>query len=380
MAPEFEKAWNTFADAYNDTVSFPTLSDVGFELGITAKTVRNKAAMLRRMNEKGEGKVIISRYGTAMNVTPAGVEYRALPDPVGEPDEPINSLMNRVFEATDRYAEYHDNKNCVNVDVKIEGPYGVVGIPDHHLNNIGTMARRAFDDAYVINKHPALLCVGIGDWLDNFIVGFLERERRKDIMSHSDSWRLLEHYFAVLAPKMIAAISGNHMDWTTSAGGVDVMKKLCEEHGIGPIYDTDQVRVKLKSSNGAEFTHIARHKYRGNSRFNSVHAITVFILESWQGEDVVWGGHIHVAGHTSIEKTWMGQSRVVHGVQLGSYKKHDNYAKREGFRQNVPFLVPMTIHIPETGETLFFEDMYRGIQVLDWLREEAGYGSAKLAA
>lgn len=118
---------------------------------------------------------------------------------------------------------------------------------------------------------------------------------------------------------------------------------------------------------------MARHKYRGNSRFNSVHAITVWILENWQGEDVVWGGHIHVAGHTSIEKTWMGERRVVHGVQLGAYKAHDSYAKREAFRQNTPFLTPMTVHVPETGETLFFEDMYRGIQVLDMLRRSYGY-------
>jgi len=366
--------WSAFAKVYNDTVRYPTISDVAAALGISAKTVINKAAIARHRHALGDSiPALTYRSGKSGRAAAAGTEFRSIVTELESPDEPIEELLDRVFKYNERFAEHHSKKACIDINVGFEGPYGVVGIPDHHLNNIGTLIRRAFDDAYVINQHPALFAVGIGDWLDNFIVGFLERERRKDIMSHPDSWRLLELYITLLAPKLIAAISGNHMDWTTSAGGVDVTKKIFEEHGLGAIYDPDQVRVRLNSPSGVSFTHLARHKYRGNSRFNSVHAITVWILENWQGEDVVWGGHIHVAGHTSIEKSWMGESRVVHGVQLGSYKVIDRYAIREAFRKNQPFLTPMTLHIPETGETLFFEDMYRGIQVLDSLRKDMGY-------
>jgi hypothetical protein len=366
-------SWQDFAEVYNNISGFPTLSDVAHKLGLAYKTVKNKATMLRRLAEDDASlPKLVSRAGAAAEPREIGAEFRTIetrPEPYAEP---IEELLKRAIGATERYDRFHDQKNCIDIRIKTPGPYGVVGLPDHHLNNIGTQLKRAFDDAYTIAQHPALYAVGIGDWLDNFIVGFLERERRKDIMSHPDSWRLLEHYVEVLAPKLVVAISGNHMDWTTSAGGVDVMKKMLEDKGLGAIYDPDQVRVRLVSPNGQAFTHLARHKYRGNSRFNSVHAITVHILENWQGEDVVWGGHIHVAGHASIEKRWMGQSRVVHGIQLGAYKKHDSYATREAFRPNVPFLVPMTVHVPETGETLFFDDMKRGIEVLDMLRAKAG--------
>ncbi|SER29610.1 hypothetical protein SAMN05216548_114137 [Faunimonas pinastri] len=369
-----ETRWENFARIYNDVTRYPTIGDVAAALDISPRTVRNHAVMVRRLHESGEAvPALISRKAKAATVAPIGEKFRTietLPEPY---EEPVEDLLKRVIDGNERFATHHHQKSCIDLNVQFPGPYGVVGLPDHHLNNIGTLVRRAFDDAYVINQHPHLFAVGIGDWLDNFIVGFLERERRKDIMSHSDAWRLAEHYISVLAPKMIAAISGNHMDWTTSAGGVDVLKKMFDDYGLGPIYDTDQVRVRMNSPNGESFTHIARHKYRGNSRFNSVHAITVWILENWQGEDVVWGGHIHVAGHTSIEKQWMGRSRIVHGIQLGAYKTIDGYAKREAFRANQPFLTPMTIHVPETGETMFFEDMYRGIQVLDMLRKQMGY-------
>lgn len=373
MAPEKIERLSSFASIFNDVTTYPTLSDVAEKLGLSVKTVKNTAGMIRREHALGQDvPALISRMAKADAARPTGVEFRDIETVPDAYEEPIDTLLERVFNQNERFSRYQSQKACIDIRIKTPGPFGVVGLPDHHLNNIGTMARRAFDDAKVIADHPALYAVGIGDWLDNFIVGFLERERRKDVMSHADAWRILEHYLAILGPKLIAAISGNHMDWTTSAGGVDVMKKMFEDMGLGPIYDPDEVRVRLLSGDSA-FTHVARHKFRGNSRFNSVHAITVWILENWQGEDVVWGGHIHVAGHTSIQKQWMGQSRVVHGIQLGTYKSFDSYAKREAFRVNTPFLVPMVVHVPETRETLFFEDIDRGVQVLDFLRKEHGY-------
>lgn len=371
---DFKNKYKEFAEIYNDTDKYPYVSDVAKKLGMGERTVRSHAAMLRGQRLDGKDvPALISRKAKANAVRTTGEEHREIVTEVASYEEPIEDLLNRVIEHNEKYASYHQSKNCVDINIKFDGPFGVVGLPDNHLNNTGTLVRKAFEDAYVINQHPHLFAVGIGDWLDNFIVGFLERERRKDIMSHSDSWRILEHYLNILASKLVVGISGNHMDWTTSAGGVDVMKKMFEEHGLGAVYDTDEARVRLISPNGVSFTHLARHKYRGNSRFNSVHGITVQILENWQGEDVVWGGHIHAAGHVSIEKQWMGQSRVVHGIQLGAYKNIDGYAKREGFRRNMPFLVPMVVHIPETGETVFFEDMNRGIEFLEMIRNKLGY-------
>lgn len=357
--------WNEFAEVYNDRTKHSSLTAVAAALNINLRTVTHTAVRIRTSDD---GPLLIDRKGKNAQIEPDGKEHREIESVIPDPDEPIESLLSRAIEHNERYARHNLAKNCIDISIKVDGPFGVVGIPDHHLNNVGTLLRRAFGDARLIADHEAVYAVGIGDWLDNFIVGRLERERRKDIMSHSDSWRLLEHYVELLAPKLIAAISGNHMDWTHEAGGIDLLARMFKERGLGAIYDSDQVRVRLISPNGRSFTHLARHKYRGHSKYNSVHAILVWMLENWQGEDVVWGGHIHTAGHTSIEKTWMGERRVVHGIQLASYKEIDGYATREAFRRNVPFLVPMVVHVPDTGETLFFDDMHRGIEVLDYLR------------
>jgi hypothetical protein len=364
--------FDTFAAAYNNTGRFPSMSAVATHLGIAVKTAKNTASLIRRLALDGHPvPELISRAGKAAEAVAIG-EDRTIETVPPASHEPVEELIRRAIVHNERVAASHEGRRVIDVSIKVKGPFGVVGLPDHHLNNVGTLLRRAFHDADTIASHPALFCAGIGDWLDNFIVGRLEKERRKDIMSHTDSWRMLEHYLHVIAPKLIGGISGNHMDWTASMGGVDVMRRLFEEHGLGPLYDTDELRVRLISPNGVAFTHFLRHKYPGHSKYNVMHGILVWMLERWQGEDVFWGGHIHTAGHCSIEKAWMGERRVIHGVQLAAYKDIDQYQTAEGFRRNVPFLVPMVVHDPDTGETAFFDDMHKGIKYLDLLRAERG--------
>jgi hypothetical protein len=364
---------SNFANIYNDTKKYPSLDDVARELKLSVKTVRNKAGFIRRKAKEGKAApTLISRLALHNAKQAAGTTRTIQTIPTSF-DEPIEDLLGRVIDYNKRYDRYISEKHIIDVKIAEPGPYGVVGIPDHHLDNRGTQLERAFKDAEFIAAHPSLFAVGIGDWLDNFIVGRLERERRKSVMTLTDSWRLMEHYVAILSTKLVAAISGNHMDWTKDMGGVDYTKKMFEDFGLGPIYDNDEIRVRLISPNGKSFTHLARHKYKGHSRFNPMHSIGIHISERWEGEDVVWGGHIHVAGHISTEKSWMGQQQIVHGVQLGAYKKHDSYAKREHFKPNQPFLTPVIIHIPETGESIFFEDMYRGSEFLTYIRKELGY-------
>jgi hypothetical protein len=350
-----------------------SLSDIAATLGLAYQSVKSRACILRHRHLKGDAvPEIVWGAEKSGETKPAGAETRTVETVVPDYKEPIEELLERAMDYNDRFAAHHRARNIVDLKINVPGPIGVAGLPDHHLNNIGTLLRRAFEDAYLIRDTTGLYAIGIGDWIDNFIVGRLERERRKDIMSHDDSWRVMEAYVEVLAPKLIAAISGNHNDWTASLGGVDYTRKLFEAMGLGAIYDTDEIRVRLNLPNGATFTHLVRHRYRGSSKYNAVHGILVRIVEDWQGEDVFWGGHIHAAGHMSIERAWMGQRRVVHAVQLAAYKDVDSYQRSEAFRHNVPFLVPMVIHDPDTRETHFFEHMRLGVWVLQQMRAERG--------
>lgn len=50
MTDESLKSWIRFADVFNDTKAYPTLAHVAVELGLSYQTVRNKAAIARRMS------------------------------------------------------------------------------------------------------------------------------------------------------------------------------------------------------------------------------------------------------------------------------------------------------------------------------------------
>lgn len=356
--------------AYNDLKTYPTVSDVSIAFGLSPKTIRNIVGMLRTRKKLGESiPEIIERVGTAKNIGHEDNEFRSIPVVDGY-DEPIEDLLSRVFTHNERYAAYHQTKELLDIEIKVRGAFGVVGIPDPHLNNPGCELRRAFSEAQIIRDHPALFCVGIGDWLDNFIIGRLERERRGDIMSHADANRIQDHYVTLLLDKLIAAIGGNHNDWVKSLGGTDILREKFKEWGADAIYDADQVRVRLKCPNGAEFVHLARHQFPGHSKYNSVHGVLSWALDRWQGEDVMWGGHIHAAGHIELEREFMTRSKVVHAIQLAAFKKIDHYAMARGFRKNVPFTSPMVVHDPERGKTVFFSDMEEGVRYLDMLRSK----------
>lgn len=365
--------WREFLEVYNNVDDYPTIDAVAAILGCTAKNVVNKAAYYRRLvKENPLAKQIITRNGANSKVA-SDETYRAVTTIVPSEDEPIEDLIERALEISERKKINNASKSCIDIKVKFEGPYGVVGIPDNHMDNPGTELKRMLKDAEMIREHPHLFAVAIGDGIDNFIVGKLEKVRRGQQIKLSDSWRMQEYYVDIIADKLIAAIGGNHNDWSKDMSGLDPLADIFENRGLGNIYDADQIRVRLTSPNGKSFTHMARHKYKGASRFHSIHGIMIHMLEKWEGEDVFWGGHIHQASHAAIQRNWEGSARAVHGVQLGAYKVIDEYAKREGFRANQPFLTPMIIHIPETGETIFVDDINRGVQFLKIIRKELGY-------
>lgn len=366
----FTERAERFARVYNDTATYPTLADVASELGVAYKTVKNFAGQLRRMRKNGEETPdLIDRTGKA--ALPYTPEEREIEVPVApSADEPIEDLIARAIAHHERVAAYYDWKKVIDVKVKMDGPVGIVGLPDQHLNNIGSQIKRAFQDAELIAKTPGVYAVAIGDSLDNFIMGRLERERRKDIMSHTDAMRIQDHYFELLHDKLLVVIGGNHNDWVGQLGGYDALAGTLERLGIKGIYDNVEQRVRLTLPSGAQFVHLARHNFPGQSQFHPTHGILKWALQNWQGEDVIWGGHIHQSGYMRMTQQHMGEQRVVHCVQLSSYKKIDNYARTSGFRVNDTFTTPMVVHDPRTMKTTWYDDIEHGLDVLAFMRSK----------
>lgn len=355
-----------FAAIYNDTEKYPTIQDVANKLGIAYQTVKNTASIIRKSFAEGKSTTTVIMRSLNSSKTSGDVEIEEIPTP----EEPIEELIERAIKHNEKQFEFANRRNLVDVNIHTDGPIGIVGLPDQHLNNPGTQLRKAFDDAQVIRKTEGLYCIAVGDWLDNFIIGRLERERRGDIMTHTDSNRLQEYYVTLIADKLLAAIAGNHGMWPAMLGGTDPLGDLFKRLNKSGIYDSDEIRVRLNLPNGQNFIHMVRHVFPGHSKYNTAHGVLSWMLDRWTGETCFWGGHIHSSAHVTIEREHLGESKVIHGIQLSSYKQLDQYAVTRGFRKNSPFIAPMIIHLPETGRTLFFEDINEGSEYLTYLRNK----------
>lgn len=364
-----DNSLDKFLRVYNDIETYPTVTDVAREMGVTEKRITNRAAEVRHSIREGDLDVqIISRSGTQSATIVESSPVKVMTEPPSK-GEDFNDLISRICDENDRYIEFDRATRIIDLEIDHEGPILVQGLPDPHLNNKGTDLRTALKDAIRIKNTDGAFAVGVGDWLDNFIIGRLERERRHDNMSHSNANRIQDFYIELLMDKFIAACGGNHNDWVENLGGIDMLGHMFEDAGKQLIYHPDQVRVRLNLPSGHSFIHLCRHIFPGQSQWNPLHGIMKWVYMQWQGEDVLWGGHIHQAMKTTMMKELLGEEKKVLAVQLPAYKIVDGYALKRGFTPNRPFTSIAVIHDPRDGSTTEFEDIDKAFQIFELMKQ-----------
>lgn len=352
--------YEKFVRLYNDH-TLP-ITEIAKQLGMSERTIRNIANKLRFADEylpKRTGREGVSKPTGEITI-----------QPICSPDRPIEEVVQMAIEHSKRKIEHHKAQSLVEVNIDIEGPFAVVGLPDPHLDNPGTNLARAMEHAHAIRDTEGVYALCVGDILDNFqAIRPLQHARNEHIVTVSESFRLQEYWLTQLAPKLVGVSSGNHDDWLTRAG-FDPLSYVLGTLGRLGIYGRSQVRLNLKPRHGHSFVHLVRHTFPGSSVYNSGHGILKWALQQWQGEDVMWGGHIHSAAIQQIDKPSLGIDKTVTLMQLGTYKTVDEYCIDRGFRVNMPHDAALVVHDPETGETTPFANIERGIDYLTWLRSK----------
>ena len=265
-------------------------------------------------------------------------------------------------------AHFHAKQHSV-IPVKIDGPFGVTIIPDQHLDNPGTNIALAFEHVELIAKTEGLFAIEVGDSIDNFLIGKHAEARAEHVITHSESWGLTEYYHKIVGPKLLAALSGNHLDWTKLYGGVDHLQALLRLNDIHALYDADELFFEIESPNKYKWKYGMRHFFQGASLYNAAHSIARYAMShAYRGEAVIVAGHKHVAGYNLIES----RGQTVHCVQVGSYKNrdYDDYCRTKGFLAQHAFLCPVMIHEPATGNTTFLKEVEEAVPYLKFLRSK----------
>lgn len=206
------------------------------------------------------------------------------------------------------------------------GPACLVFMADLHLGGQGVDYPRIRREAELARDIPNAGVWLAGDVIDNFIWGWAASIRQHTEITIPEERVLAKTVLDILGPRLIASVGGNHCGWSRKAAGIDVLRDLTARVRPDALYDTDDCTARVEVG-PASVTVRVRHKWRGNSIYNATHGQER--AARWDDDaDIYVGAHTHTEG-TARSFSVGGAKKLA--VQLGAYKRIDDYARTNGF-------------------------------------------------
>lgn len=239
------------------------------------------------------------------------------------PEINTDDLIERRMRAFERKDAANEAQKLVEVAVHVTGPFGILFFGDPHLDDDGTDWPALRRDVALCKSTPGLFGANVGDTTNNWI-GRLARLYANQSTTAREAWALASWFVGEIP--WLFMIAGNHDLWS---GDNDPLEWIADREGT--VYQASQVRLRLSTPTGQQFTINARHDFTGNSQWNSAHGVMKSLLLGLR-DDVAVCGHKHTSGWGVVKDPHSG--RVCHALQVASYKRIDPYARDGNMRDN----------------------------------------------
>lgn len=289
------------------------------------------------------------------------VEVAELP----EGDVTLAELLEHRKAQFRRKHEAENARRLIPITVPVEGPYAMWVFGDPHVDDDGTDIETLERHAKTIRETHALYGINAGDTTNNW-VGRLARLYGEQGTTAEQSWKLAEWFIGLVGPKWMFMIGGNHDCWS---GSGDPIKWIARGHRA--LYESSEVRVELKPVSGKSIIVNARHDFSGHSQWNPAHGVGK-AAQMGVRDDVILCGHKHVTGYMPLKDP--DSKKIMHCLQVASYKVYDRYARERGFRDQAISPGAMIVVDPhaETAAGLvhIIHDFDMGVAFLQFLREK----------
>lgn len=281
------------------------------------------------------------------------------------PDLSAPEIIARLKEDFSRKVDYEDGRRLIEVPIKLDGPIGVLHFGDPHVDDGGTDWNLLERDIKLVQTTEGLFAGNIGDTTNNW-VGRLQALYGSQSATARQAWILAEHFIKSLRGRWLYHILGNHDDWS---GEGNPLLWICKD--VGALVEQAEARLGLNFPNGAQVVINGRHDFAGSSQWNPTHG-PMKAAQLGIRDDIMICGHKHKSGYSPLKDPESG--RVLHCIQVASYKVYDRYAREKGFRDQSLSPCVLTVIDPYAEDPAdvvqVFWNPVSGARYLTWLRAE----------
>lgn len=290
-----------------------------------------------------------------------------LTPPILPADEPCaEDLIKALKTSYARKVAHEEARKLISVKVPIEGPIGILHFGDPHVDDDGTDWAALERDIRLVQTTPGLYAANIGDTTNNW-VGRLGHLYGQQSTTAKQAWILAEWFIKQLSGRWLYLIGGNHDAWS---GDGDPLRWITGQ--VGALYEATEARIGLEFPNGRSIVVNARHDFAGGSMWNPTHG-PMKAAQLGVRDDVVICGHKHKSGYSPLKDPETG--KVMHCLQVASYKRYDRYAREKGFRDQSLSPCVVTVINPNATDPVnlvqVFWDAKAGADYLTFLRRRA---------
>lgn len=273
------------------------------------------AASRKRWTQKRSEQRRLAREAKAGGIVPP-----VLPSP----DLTAEELVDARIQKFERKEEYEKARKLIPIGIPVEGPYAITFFGDPHVDDDGTDWRLIKEHAAIVRETPAMFAANVGDTRNNW-VGRLARLFGQQGTSAREALILAEHFLKLVGPgKWAFILGGNHDLWS---GDDDPLEWIAGQ--INALYQPCEARVSLEQPGMAPVRVNARHDFKGNSQWNAAHAVGK-AAQLGVRDDIMICGHKHQSGYNINKDPETG--KLMHSIQVASYKVYDRYAMEGGFK------------------------------------------------
>lgn len=264
----------------------------------------------------------------------------------------------------ERKEESEAARRLITVDIPVSGPFGILHFGDPHVDDDGTDWRLLLRHIGIVRSSPAIFAANVGDTRNNW-VGRLARLFGQQGTSAREARILADHFLRELEGKWAYIIGGNHDAWS---GDDDPLEFISGQ--IKALYEPSEARLALRQPDGRTAAVVnARHDFKGNSQWNPAHAVAK-AAQLGVRDDILICGHKHQSGYNVLKDPETG--KVMHAIQVASYKIYDRYAKEQGFKDQTISPCVFTVIDPDAkhpaNRVQVFWDPEAGAEHLGMLR------------